>query len=169
MNWRTRVGIALATALLAAAAGARAERPEDAAPEEPQTVITSERLTYDADRRYALFEQDVTVTDPALRLTADRLTVRFNEQNAVVSIEAVGNVAIEQPDRRAWAERAEYDVATGRILLEGEPRVMQGRDLLSGERITFWRDQQRLVCEPRARLVLHPERGGMQGILREDR
>jgi hypothetical protein len=34
---------------------------------------------------------------------------------------------------------------------------MQGRNILEGEVITFWRDQQRLECKPRARLVIYSE------------
>ena len=53
---------------------------------------------------------------------------------------------------------ATYDVATGRIVLAGgPPQMMQGRNILEGEVITFWRDQQKLECKPRARLVVYSE------------
>ncbi len=143
----------------------------EAPPEEDRlTVITSERLTYDAEDRTALFERDVVVVDPGFRLTADRLTVRFDEENAVRTVVAEGNVVMtqEEQERRAWAGRAEYDVPTGRIVLEQEPRVEQGRDVLEGERITFWRDGQRLVCEPGARLTIHAGPGGLRATVEGD-
>ena len=34
---------------------------------------------------------------------------------------------------------------------------MQGRNILEGEVITFWRDQQKVECKPRARLVVYGE------------
>ncbi len=34
---------------------------------------------------------------------------------------------------------------------------MQGRNILEGEVITFWRDEQKLECKPRARLVVYSE------------
>jgi hypothetical protein len=48
--------------------------------------------------------------------------------------------------------------------------VMRGKDLLVGDKITFWRDEQRMLVEtaagrtpspqqPGARLILYPEDG----------
>ena len=51
-----------------------------------------------------------------------------------------------------------HGVVPGRIVLAGgPPQVMQGRNILEGEVITFWRDEQRLECMPRARLVVYSE------------
>ena len=51
-----------------------------------------------------------------------------------------------------------YDVVSGKIVLAGgPPQVMQGRNILEGEVITFWRDEQRLECKPKARLVVYSE------------
>lgn len=133
------------------------------------TVITSTRLTFDQQERYALFEEDVVVEDPSLRLLADRLTVFFDEQNQAESIEAVGNVLIEQEETTAWARKATYDVVSGMIFLEGSPRIRRGRDVLEGDTITFWRDDNKLICEPQARLVLFPGQkeghGGARGLM----
>lgn len=129
------------------------------------TVITSDRLTFDYQRRFALFEGHVVVTDPEMKIEADAMTARFDEEQHITSIVAQGRVRIEQQDRIAFAGRATYDVASGRITLEENPRVQRGRDELSGAVITFWRHENRLVCEPGARLVLYPERGGARDHL----
>ena len=42
-----------------------------------QTTITSKRLTFDYKRSIAIFEEDVVVVDPQLRIEADNLTVLF--------------------------------------------------------------------------------------------
>lgn len=133
------------------------------------TVITSTRLTFDQQERYALFEENVVVVDPSLKLSADRLTVFFDENNQAESIEAVSQVVVEQEDTKAWASKATYDVVSGMIFLEGSPRIRRGRDVLEGDTITFWRDDNKLICEPRARLVLFPGRqgdhGGARGLM----
>ena len=124
------------------------------------TVITSEKLTFDYKNHFALFENNVLVTDPEMRLTADKLTVMFNEKGAAEVIKAEGNVHITQLDKVARSQVATYDVNSGKIVLAGKPRVTRGRDTLDGEVITFWRDDNRMTCQSRARLVIHPEKDG---------
>lgn len=128
---------------------------------EDVTVITSARLTFDYNRRYAQFEENVVVADPEMKMAADRLTVQFDADGKVTSIKAEGRVKITQADKVAEAGVASYDVATGKIVLASKPRVRRGRDLLEGDVITFWRNENRMVCQPQARLVIYPEKGGM--------
>ena len=124
------------------------------------TVITSEKLTFDYKNHFAVFENNVLVTDPEMRLTSDKLTVQFNEKGAAKVIKAEGNVHITQLDKVARSQVATYDVDSGKIVLAGKPRVTRGRDTLDGEVITFWRDDNRMTCQSRARLVIHPDKDG---------
>jgi len=161
-----RLGLLSAALFGALAAGAQAPRTtDDIASSGGLTIITSDRLTYDSQQEYALFERNVVVSDPSLKLKADKLTVRFAGQNAVTRITAEGNVALSQADMRAWAGKADYDLTEGKIVMEDQPRIMRGRDLLSGDRITYWRDQNRMLCEPRARLIINPESGAAKDLL----
>jgi lipopolysaccharide export system protein LptA len=129
------------------------------------TVITSDRLTFDYSKQYALFDGNVIVTDPEMKLTSDKLTVRFSEENDVETIIAEGNVRIWQADKVATGGHAKYEVASGRIQLTRDPKVRRGKDLLEGTTITFWRDENKMVCEPQARLVIFPEKGGTRDQL----
>ncbi len=163
---RIRTGWAGLLTILAAAA-ACAQTPalpegtvDDIESVTDYTVITSDKLTYDAQAFFAVFEGNVVVSDPSMKMKSERLTVRFNETNEVENILAEGRVVMSQADKRAWAAKATYDLTTGKIVLEGSPRVMRGKDLLLGDTITFWRDENRMVCEPRARLIIYPEKGG---------
>jgi lipopolysaccharide transport protein LptA len=146
---------ALLISLTAFCASAQQPRPQ----ESEVTVITADRLTYDSEARRATFEEHVVVTDPDLSLKSDQLTAEFNERNEVISIEAKGNVVIEQADKSAWAGVARYDVQEGKITLLESPRVKSGKDMLEGEVITFWRNESRLICDKRARLVIYPGEG----------
>lgn len=122
------------------------------------TVVTADKLTFDYIKKFALFENNVVVNDPRLQLSANRLTIIFTEDGGAQTIKAEGKVLLTQGDKKARADVAVYEVATGRIVLSGgPPQVMQGRNILEGEVITFWRDQQRLECKPRARLVVYSE------------
>ncbi len=168
-GWLVQGAIWMGVLLLMSAQAGADELDEFAMDESEATVITSTRLTFDQQQHYALFEENVVVNDPSLHLVADRLTVFFTEENQAESIEAVGNVVIEQEDTTAWAQKATYDVTTGKIFLEGSPRIRRGRDILEGDTITFWRDDNRMICEPQARLVLFPgkdaDRSGARGLM----
>lgn len=123
------------------------------------TVITSDRLVFDHGKQFAEFMDNVVVTDPSVHLKADYMKVWFNEDNEVDTIEARGNVYIQQNETEAWAGRAEYLMATGRMVLRDQPKMSRGRDLLTGDVITFFRDENRMIVEPRARLVIFPQDG----------
>ena len=132
------------------------------------TVITSDRLTFDYKQKYALFENNVLVTDPEMQLACDKLLVHFDETGKAKSIKAEGRVTITQEDKTAHAGVATYDMETGKIVLAQKPRVLRGRDMLEGELITYWRDDNRMICQPQARLVIYPEQGGAKdGFLGE--
>lgn len=151
--------------ILAAAAAISAPAAGDAeggASLDAVTVITSEKLTFDYKKQYALFENNVIVTDPEMQLAADRLTVIFDAKGKAQSIKAEGRVTITQTDKTAQAGLATYDFESGKIVLAIKPRVTRGRDTLEGELITYWRDQNRLICQPQARLVIYPQKGGVK-------
>ncbi len=169
---RIHTGLAAAVVSLLMFGSPAAQGSDTAPPSTPTpdelTIITSDKLTYDAERQFIVFENNVVVRDPSLKMTADHMTVNLGEDQEVKSILAVGNVVLTQEDRQAWAQRASYDLDEGIIVLEGEPRVMRGRDLLAGDRITFWRDDQRMVCEPHARLVIQPDSEGIRNGLKRE-
>ena len=122
------------------------------------TVVTADKLTFDYIQKFALFEGRVLVNDPRLQLSSDRLTIVFTEDGGAQTIKAEGKVLLTQGDKKARSDVATYDVPSGKIVLAGgPPQVMQGRNILEGEVITFWRDEQRLECKPKARLVVYSE------------
>jgi lipopolysaccharide transport protein LptA len=127
--------------------------------EEGVTVITSERLTFDYLKNYAVFERDVVVVDPSMRLTTDRLAVWFDEEGEIKLIKAEGNVEITQDDKLAQAGEATYDVPAGKILLEKSPRLQRGLHHLKGTTITYWRNDEKLVVEPNSVLTIYPGSG----------
>ncbi len=160
----------LSLAFMLVRIGAEADspaRPEYA--EDPEaTVITSESLVYEGENMVAVFKNEVRVIDPRIRLSADKMTVRFGEDNSIIHIEAEGDVYIVQEDRQSWSQMAAYDVPTGEIVLDGDPLIRRGMDMLQGDRITFWRDESRIVCEPHARLTVVPDEVPLGGPLQRN-
>ena len=150
--------ILLAAFAVSAFAGALEDdgRSLEASPD--ATIVTADKLTFDYTQKFALFDGNVLVNDPRMQLSAQRLTIIFTEHGGAQTVKAEGKVLLTQGDKKARAEVATYDVASGRIVLAGgPPQVMQGRNIMEGEVITFWRDQQRVECKPKARLVIYSE------------
>jgi len=149
-------GVCAGTPMAAQAALEDDGRSLEASP--TATVVTADKLTFDYIKKFALFENNVLVNDPRLQMSADRLTIIFTEDGGAQTIKAEGQVLLTQGEKKARADVATYNVVTGKIVLAGgPPQVMQGRNILEGEVITFWRDQQKLECKPRARLVIYSE------------
>ena len=161
---KTLKWIWVAAAVLGAGLPARAALEDDGRSLEASpnaTVVTADKLTFDYIKKFALFENNVLVNDPRMQLSANRLTIIFTEDGGAQTIKAEGKVLLTQGDKKARADLATYDVVSGRIVLAGgPPQVMQGRNILEGEVITFWRDQQKVECKPRARLVIYTDELG---------
>lgn len=141
-----------------------------AAAEEEVTVITSDRLIYDYKQKFALFETNVVVVDPRIKITADKMTVFFNASNKVTHIKCEHHVTISQADKSARAELATYDVASGDIVLTGgKPEVWSAKNHLSGDPIIFNRDRNTVRVEgtgEKPRLVITPgQNGGSKDLM----
>lgn len=152
----------LLTALLLLAGSAAAQEVAPAKPNPNKTpvranevtVITSDRLLFDYKNQYAIFEDNVVVIDPGLKLTCEKLTVRFDEEGDVERIEAKTNVFIQQEDKTAKAGMAIYEVKKGLITLTEKPQITRGKSVLQAEKIMFWRFENRLEAYPHARLLV---------------
>lgn len=112
----------------------------------PPTIIKSDSLEADLFKRRATFSGNVQVTDATFRMTAMTIEVEFNDKaNGVERIVAKGRVRIDQADKSAVADEATYFVAEARIELTGSPKAFQGNNELTGQKITFFRNENKLV------------------------
>lgn len=126
-----------------------------------KTTITSREMSYDYKRSIAIFQDDVVVIDPQVRLETDTLTVLFDSTNEIKSVTAVGNVRIKSEDKSATCNKAIYLAQSGEILLTGNARLMRNNDVLEGRQITFWLNEERVLCKP-GKLIIYSgqERSG---------
>jgi lipopolysaccharide export system protein LptA len=122
------------------------------------TVITSKELFLDHKAKKVRFEQNVHVQDPKMVMDCGTLEVRFGEKNEINWIEALTGVKILSEGREATSGKATYDVKTDEFLLEDKPILKDGKNTLFGDRVRFWRASGRMVCEPQARLIIHPDK-----------
>jgi lipopolysaccharide transport protein LptA len=134
------------------AAGAGAEA---AASSPDKTVITSESLVFDYGRSTGVFEKNVFIDDPRVKMECQKLYVFFDSTNQVDSIVATGGVKIWQGNKRGVCEKAVYTEKTGAIVMTGKPKLQRGNDLVQGKEITIYVNSEKLICKP-GRLVIFP-------------
>ena len=144
------------------------------------TIITADYLHGDYAHNLGTFEGSVLVVDPRLTVRADKMTVFFGTSNVLTTVAtttttkttrsvkkiiAEGAVVITTPDnKKSNSEHAEYTADDGRVVLTGgHPRAESADGVVTGDKITFWRDSQRMDVENtqtetnRPRLLIYPE------------
>lgn len=119
-------------------------------------VITSKKLEFDYRRSIAVFEEDVVVVDPQMRLQSEKLNVIFDGTNDVKAVTATGDVHIWHADKTATCRRAIYLAESGQVILQGDAELSRGRDTVKGDEITFWLNEERMSCKP-GYLVIFPD------------
>lgn len=145
------------------AVAAETEKKRDAQP----ITIKSNELQADTKNRTATFLGKVVAKQGDITILADRLVVRYAEQGGdVEKVEAVGNVRIVQQNRIGTAQYGVYQTREGKITLSGSPKVVQGKDMITGREITYFVDDERSVVtggpETRVEAVIYPKGKGKE-------
>ena len=121
--------------------------------------ITSDSLVTDNNASYAEFIGHVNAAQGTTLITSDRLRIYYSSsgsekekkitsQDSVKKILAIGNVTIRFDNKVAVTEQAEYTTDTGIIILTGaNSRVTSGSNYVSGEKITLYRNQDKVTVE----------------------
>lgn len=128
-----------------------------------ETRITAQQLTYLADKQRVMFEKNVHVQRPDFELWADKLTVYMKppqkktqkQKNAstglpegmatgdVDRIVAERNVRMEREGRSGICDKATYTMDNGVLLMEGNPRLTDGDNTVTGEVIRYYTNENR--------------------------
>ncbi|MDA8429310.1 MAG: lipopolysaccharide transport periplasmic protein LptA [Geobacteraceae bacterium] len=108
-------------------------------------TIKSNELSADNKGKTAVFSGKVVAKQGDVTIFCDKMTVHYGTVHGdVEKIEADGNVRIVQGNRTGLAAHAVYDSREAKITLTGGgPKVMQGKDTVSGEVITYFIDDNR--------------------------
>ncbi len=121
--------------------------------------ITSDRLIADNEAMSAEFIGNVVAIRGTNVLTSDRLKIFYKKgvdkkekpaagEEMIEKIVANGNVVIKFDDKLAVAQQAVYTAETGIIVLTGpNSKVTSGNNFISGEKITMYRSDDRMIVE----------------------
>lgn len=130
--------------------------------------IKSSELTTDSDNRTATFIGKVTARQGDVTIYCDRMVIFYSEKEKEVDkVEAFGNVRIIQGTSTALAGHAIYENKAGKIILNNNPSVYQGKNIVTGKEITYFLDTQRsqVISAPGepVKALIYPREKGKDG------
>ena len=98
-----------------------------------------------------------------MRLSAPRVLVVYGEQqNRIDRLEATGGVTLVSGDEAAEAERADYNIEAGTVVMRGNVLVTQGPNAITSEEMTVDLDTGTAQLTGRVRTVLQQQSTGDQ-------
>ena len=132
--------------------------------------ITAQELEADNKNRVITFRGKVEARQGGLIISADTAQVFYEkkeEGNDIREVVATGNVKVQDGDRLATAQRAVFVNREQKITLTGQPKVWQGKDMVSGEKIIVLLEEEKSLVESgpdrRVEVILHPKGEGRPG------
>jgi outer membrane protein assembly factor BamD len=126
----------------------------------PVDIVADAVEGFEKDRR-VIFKGSVVARQEDLYIFADTMEAFTNEQsNEIERVVARGNVRIVKGERTATANEGTFDNKNRTVNLKGNVIVFQGTDRVTGELVTYYVDQERVVVEgekdKKARITITP-------------
>jgi len=120
----------------------------DVSEEKETVIITSETLTADNKNNTAVFEGAVVAKSGDIAMHSDRMTVFYSEsEKTIAKIHAVGHVKVHKKERALFADEAIYFNDDEKIIFTGNPKAVEGKNVITGKKIIFYIRDDRAVVE----------------------
>ena len=111
--------------------------------------ITSDTVEADQKTNTVIFKGNVVAKQEDTTLYANSLTILYDQNTKKLKeIIAVGNVKVVQLERRATSQKATFDQDKNKVVFDGEAVAREGANVIRGERITYYVEEERSVVEP---------------------
>jgi lipopolysaccharide export system protein LptA len=137
--------------------------------------ITSDTVEADQKTNKVTFKGNVVAKQEDTTLYANTLVITYDSNTKKVKeIMAIGNVKVVQLDRRATGKKATFYQEQNKIVFEGEVVLREVENVIRGERVIHYVDEERSVVEPekggRVNTVITPtpKEEGQEGKPKEE-
>ncbi len=118
--------------------------------------VEADRLVLMQALKLARFTEDVVIRRGDAVVRSPRMDARYGADGELTRLELRGGVDVRQGDRRATGQTADYDAKSRILVLQGDPKLYDQGDVLTGERIDLALDSKEVRVE-RAKGRLRPE------------
>ena len=100
--------------------------------------VSSDELSVDQETGTAIFSGNVVIGQGNMRLSAQRVMVVYRAtQDGIATMEATGGVTLVSGKDAAEAQRADYSIDEGTIVMRGNVLLAQGASALSADMMTI--------------------------------
>ena len=115
---------------------------------ESPIFIKSDKVEYSDKTKEGEFTGNVVAIQDSLTLRAKKLKVKFDKGGKKINeITSLGDVEILRDDLLANSDQAVFYNAEQKIILTGKPRIISKDSKFSGEKITVYLKDNRIVME----------------------
>ncbi|WP_254701893.1 lipopolysaccharide transport periplasmic protein LptA [Roseovarius sp. THAF27] len=144
----------------AAAQGAQVAFGNTAQDSSLPVEVTADNLDVNQQDGTAVFTGNVLIGQGEMRLSAPRVLVVYkSDQSGIEELQATGGVTLVSGEDAAEASRADYNVDTGLIEMEGDVLLVQGINALSGDKMFVDTRAGTARVTGRVKTILQPEDG----------
>jgi lipopolysaccharide export system protein LptA len=120
--------------------------------------VTADTLDVNQADGTAVFTGNVVVGQGVMRLSARRVRVVYNaEADGIERMEAEGDVVLVNGPDAAEADRAEYSVSSGVVVMTGDVLLTQGANALTSDRMTVNLTTGTANMVGRVKTILNPD------------
>ena len=109
--------------------------------------IASDDLEIFDKKHVAFWVGHVKAKSGTTDISCDRLTAHYTKGDEITTIECVGNAEVQDGDKWARGERADFDNRTGVLVVTGSPEAKQGTTHVQGTKVVFYRDKDTIRVE----------------------
>jgi lipopolysaccharide export system protein LptA len=121
--------------------------------------ITSDRLELNNKDKTITFIGNVIAKQEDMTIYSDKIVATYSDNRRdIKKVVATGDVKITKGDRVATCRRAVFDNIKKTVVLTEEPKIWQGKDFISGDKITFLIDEDRVLVEGSVRGIIAPKK-----------
>ena len=110
--------------------------------------IVSDTVEADQKKSTVTFKGNVVAKQEDTTLYANTLVILYDpDTKRPKEMMALGNVKLVHLDRRVTSQKATFEQEENKIVLDGKAVVREGENVIRGERITFYVDEERSIVE----------------------
>ena len=120
--------------------------------------VTADQLSVSQSDGTALYTGNVVIGQGEMRLAAPRVLVVYAEAaGRIQRLEATGGVTLVSGEDAAEAERADYDIDAGTVVMTGDVLLTQGPNALTSESMTVNLEDGTAQMSGRVRSILQQQ------------
>lgn len=120
--------------------------------------VTADALSVNQADGTALYTGNVVIVQGEMRLAAPRVLVIYSETaGRIERLEATGGVTLVSGDEAAEAERADYNIDDGTVVMSGDVLLTQGPNALTSQQMSVNLSDGTAQLSGRVRTVLQQD------------